>query len=167
MKNKFPNSGKDKFLASMPEASLDSESDSLVLRCKFNFSYFEKQDVGQGFDDLTKEELVRLIEKMKEYGRESLKYWRKQQIGKHGTVFASYGAFPSRSEFKRPKYVPHQVEWGRFRLDWSTRLCGFTVPQRYHGRIRDSDENIFCANTFYLVFIDPNHKFYQGNLEPK
>jgi hypothetical protein len=164
-KENFANSGKTKFLDTIPIASLDSENDTLIFRCKFNFSYFEKQDVGKGFEDISNEELIKIIEKIKEYGRESLKYWRNQPVGKQGAVFTIYGAFPKKSQFKHPKHVPHQVEWGRFRLDWSTRLCGFTVPQKYHGKSRVSDGSIFCSNTFYVVFLDPEHKFYQS--EPK
>ncbi|MBK7001439.1 MAG: hypothetical protein IPH35_16120 [Rhodoferax sp.] len=163
----FKNSGKDDFLSSFPSASIDIDTDPLASRCKFNFSYFEVQKVGQNFADLKKETLIELFDKLKEYSKESLDYWRGQRVGKSGTIFATYGGFPARSDFTHPKHVPHQVEWGRFRLDWSFRLCGFTVPKSYNGTIHKGKGYIFCSNTFYVVFLDENHKFYKNASEEK
>ena len=159
---KFYNSGKSGFLANIPSASIDLESDSLASRCKFNFSYFEVQDAGQNFSDLEKEALSALFEKLKAYSEQPLEYWRNKAVGKSGTVFTTYGKFPSRSDFKHPKHVPHQAEWGRFRIDWSSRLCGFTVPKSYDRKIHQGNGGIFCSNTFYVVFLDKEHKFYKS-----
>ena len=160
---RYSNSAKNSFLASIPTASIDLESDRLAARCKFNFSYFEVQAPGKDFSDLENTTLVTLVKKLKEYGRESLEYWSTQPVGKSGTVFSIYGAFPSKSDFTHPRHVPHQAEWARFRLDWATRLCGFTIPKGYHGRIHKGSGQTFCSNTFYVVFSDPDHRFYRGS----
>lgn len=165
--NRFGNSKKDKFLTSIPIASIDLDDDTLASRCKFNFSYFEVQDAGKSFSDLTQEAMAELFKKIKEYNKESLDYWRSQRVGKSGTVFSTYGSFPANSDFSQPKHVPHQAEWGRFRLDWASRLCGFTVPKSYDGTIHNSTRRIFCSNTFYVVFIDEDHRFYKSSKEAK
>lgn len=160
---KFDNSKKQDFLKALPAASLDSDDDNcLYKRSKFNFSYFEKQAPGQGFDELSKEDLVKIINKIRDFSKESILFWKSQSIGKSGSVYASYGGFPSKSHFTHPKSVPSQVEWGRFRLDLSTRLCGFTIPRSYNGTLRGKNQMVFCSNTFYVVFLDPDHKFYPG-----
>lgn len=159
--SKFNSSKKGRFLESIPTASLEHDDCPLTKRCKFNFAYFEKQSASQSFDELTKEELSGLFEKLRDYSKESLEYWMKQPVGKSGTVLSIYGAFPSKSKLSHPKHVPHQVTWGRFRLDWSGRLCGFTVPKGMEGTIHNSTRMPFDANTFYVVFLDSDHSFYQ------
>ena len=164
---KFDNSSKDKFLSQFPIASIDSEKDLLTARCKFNFSYFEVQPSGQNFSDLDQVRLAGLFEKLKEYSKESLDYWRNQRVGKSGTVFSIYGKFPSRSEFTLPRHIPHQAEWGRFRLDLSFRLCGFSIPKSHDAKVHIGTGRIFCSNTFYVVFLDENHCFYKSGNEAK
>lgn len=161
--SKFPNSGKDKFLLSIPTASIELPEDTLHSRCKFNFSFFEKQAAGQDFSDWSKEGLVSLFTKLKDFGKQPLEYWMHQRVGKSGTVLAIYGAFPANSSFSVPKSVPHQAYWGRFRLDWSARLCGFIIPSQYEGKIFQKGGKMFCSNTFYVTFLDENHEFYPGN----
>ena len=149
---RYSNSAKNSFLASIPTASIDLESDRLAARCKFNFSYFEVQAPGKDFSDLENTTLVNLVNKLKEYGRESLEYWSTQPVGKSGTVFSIYGAFPSKSDFTHPRHVPHQAEWARFRLDWATRLCGFTIPKGYHGKTHKGSVMIHL-DIFYNNFV--------------
>jgi hypothetical protein len=84
-------------------------------------------------------------------------------IGKGGgTVLSIYGAFPQKSKFCHPKHVPHQVCWGRFRLDFSGRLVGFILPAEYDGKYHAKTGKRFDCNTFYVVFLDANHSFYIG-----
>lgn len=155
------NSGKSRFLASIPLASLDLDTDTLAKRCKFNFSYFEKQVAGQDFRAWDQKKLADFLEKLREYGREPLSHWKTVKVGKSGTILTLYGSFPKNSEFTPPKHVPHQAVWGRFRLDWAGRLCGFVVPNEYHGKVH-SGNYIFDSNTFYVVFLDENHCFYKS-----
>lgn len=77
------------------------------------------------------------------------------KIGSGNHVLEVYGAFPRRSEFKHPHHVPSDVDWARFHLDGKKRLIGFTIPKdlcSIHQR--------FDGNTFYVVFLDLEHKFY-------
>lgn len=117
--SKFGSSKKARFLEQIPTASIDSQECPLTRRCKFNFAYFDKQDSSQDFSEWSADELLSLLAKLKEFSRESLDYWRSRPLGKSGTVLAIYGAFPVTSDMRHPKHVPHEVQWGRFRLDWS------------------------------------------------
>jgi hypothetical protein len=159
MKN-FKSDRKAKYLANLPQCSLDSETDPLTSKCKFNFAYFEKQTASQSFDEWSREKLCKLLDKLKEYSQQPLSYWMHQRIGKSGMVLSIYEAFPTKSEFTRPKHVPHQARWGRFRLEWDDRLVGFVVPNSYHGKAHAGTGERFDCNTFYVVFLDENHKFY-------
>lgn len=162
MKKGFGNSGKEKFLDLYRDRkSLDDPTDRLTEGCKFNFAYFDVQSAGQDFSDLDQQKLGKILNKLKDYSKESLEHWKKQPIGKNGTVFSNYGAFPKKSDFTQPKHIPHQVEWGRFRLDWKFRLCGFIIPKSYDGKPHKITGKNFCSNTFYVVFLDENHCFYK------
>lgn len=160
MKGKFKNPGKEKFLADIPLASLDSPSDDLALRCKFNFSFYDVPKGKTGFEAWGQSQLHQLIIKLKDFGRKSLADWKITNIGSaSGRVLSIYGAFPNPSNYPIPKNVPHQAEWGRFRLDTKTRLCGFVVPASHHDQLHKSGAR-FDSNTFYVVFIDDSHDFY-------
>ncbi|MDM8550404.1 hypothetical protein QUF72_10010 [Desulfobacterales bacterium HSG2] len=162
---KFKNTKKDNFLASIPKESLDSDKQDIADRCKFNFSYFDNsQKVGQDFKDWNKEQLVKFLNKLKEYCKFSLKYWKKQPIGKakkRKTVYANYGTFPRKSDFTHPKHIPHQAEWGRFRLEDDMRLIGFVIPNDYKGK-KSKKGFYYDINTFYIVFLDEKHNFYKS-----
>lgn len=155
----MPPSRKDRFLASITIATLDSKDDNLTSRAKFNFSYFVGTPPGQDFNAWSHANLISLLEKLKEYSRQPLLHWTKQPAGKSGSVLAIYGDFPRKSAFPIPKHVPHQAQWGRFRLDWSSRLIGFTVPRELDGTMHPCGFRFDC-NTFYVVFLDENHQFY-------
>lgn len=158
----FENQRKTNFLASIPTASLENIDCPLTKRCKFNFGYFEKQDASQSIDEWTPQELIGLFGKLRDFSKEPLEYWMTQSAGKSGRVLSIYGSFPKRSELSHPKHVPHQVKWGRFRLDWSGRLCGFVVPKELDGTVHTHTGLRFDANTFYVVFLDRDHCFYKG-----
>lgn len=160
--SKFDNQRKAGFLASIPTASIENPDCPLTKRCKFNFGYFEKQGASQSFDEWNTDELAGLFGKIRDYSKEPLDYWMNQSIGKSGRVLSIYGAFPARSDLVHPKHVPHQVKWGRFRLDWSGRLCGFVVPRELDGTVHAVTGLKFDANTFYVVFLDRDHCFYKG-----
>lgn len=158
----FANSRKELFLGSIPRASIDAPSDRLANRCKFNFSYFDMQSAGQDFGDWNHKQLASMLDKLKAYSREELEHWRHMPVGRgNGTVLVTYGEFPKNSDFSHPKHVPHQAQWGRFRLDWAGRLVGFTVPLAYDGKPHEACKHRFDCNTFYVVFLDINHRFYK------
>jgi hypothetical protein len=157
----FENKRKGRFLETIPLASIEVHDDTLTKRCKFNFSYFLKQAAGQSFDEWDHGQLIKLLCKLKDYSVESLNHWKKQPIGKKsGHVLEIYGGFPKTSDFILPKHVPHQAEWGRFRLESAVRLVGFVVPSSYANKLHSCGERFDC-NTFYVVFLDMNHVFYK------
>lgn len=159
MKKFEKNSKKAKFLDSFPVNSI--ESSDIEKRFKFNFSFFDDtQEYGSSFSSLHPGALAEMLEKMKDFTRQDLGYWRNRRCGAGGLkVLADYGAFPLRSNFIHPKFVPHDVNWCRFRLDNSARLIGFTIPGG-HPEKQLLGSVPYDRNAFYLVFIDLNHNFY-------
>jgi hypothetical protein len=157
---RFVNSRAAKFVDSLGKCSLDDLNNTLTARCRFNFSYFTVQAAGQDFADWSGEELAKLFGCLRQFSGEPLSYWLTQPSGKKGTVYSHYGRFPAKSEFEHPKHVPHQAEWGRFRLNWASRLVGFTVPREVEDQAHPTTGKRYCCNTFYVVFLDSNHKFW-------
>lgn len=155
------NSFKSRFLSSIPTASIENPNDHLASRSKFNFSYFTVQEQSQNFPDWNHGQLSKLLEKLKDYSREPLSYWKNQRLGKCGAVLSIYGKFPNNSDLTFPTHIPHQALWGRFRLEQSVRLCGFVIPDDYHGKPQNASPFTFCSNTFYVVFLDRDHRFYK------
>lgn len=161
MKN-FPNRHKASFIESIPVASINADTDLLTNKCKFNFAYFDVQPASQSFENWTELQRKELFSKLQAYSKECLQYWKDKPIGrKNGNVLSIYGAFPSNSDFNHPKHVPHEVEWGRFRLDCSCRLVGFILPKKYDESIHLQTGKRFDCNTFYIVFLDADHRFYK------
>lgn len=161
--SRYKNSRRDLFLKELSGfPSLEEDGNDLSVRSKFNFSYFDSsQAVGQSFDDWTELQLRELLKKLKEYSTKSLDCWRNERVGKGGLkVLATYGVFPKRSLFVCPKHVPHQAQWGRFRLGYKIRLIGFTVPAEFHKTLHPKTGEYFDKNTFYVVFLDRDHGFY-------
>lgn len=159
------NSKKNSFLSSIPTASLDEDTDNLTSRCKFNFSYMDfTQKAGQKFEDWTNDQLTKLLYKINEYCKEPLSFWTTKSIGsgqKRRNILEIYGSFPRISEFEHPKHVPHQVLWARFRLEYRVRLIGFVIPKKYEQIKHKKTGQYFDINTFYVVFLDAEHKFYR------
>lgn len=171
MANRFVNSRKARFLESRPRS--DIETSEIEKRCKFNFSYFDAaQDAGQSFEDWGAGTglccLSSLIEKLKEYSKFPLDHWLHQRVGSGGLkVLAHYGDFPKNSDFNHPAHVPHDVEWSRFRLGQKVRLIGFVLPKSLSGKeIKHNGKIYFLdSNTFYVVFLDKDHRFYKSEKE--
>lgn len=159
----FRNTKKDAFLTSFPDIAFNSKNCNHAARCKFNFSYFDaSQPAGQDFADWTHEQLCKLLVKLKEYGKLPLQYWLTQRCGAGGLkVLEIYGGFPSRSDFTKPKHVPTDVRWARFRLEGDMRLCGFLIPDDLDGTKSKNDGHTFDGNAFYVVFLDNSHAFYK------
>lgn len=122
----------------------------------FSFQFFDisQTKVATDFRALSQKQLYELFDKLKEYSRNTFKYWADQKNTQNSYTFVEYGDFPAHSKFKRPKHVPVDVRWGRFRVNSTFRLCGFTVPSIVVG------PKTFSAETFYVVFIDLDHNFY-------
>lgn len=165
---KFTNSKKERFLASRSKSSI--ETSDIEVRCKFNFSYFDpSQSDGQSLDDWATgtgiSTLKNLFEKIKDYTLQPLRYWLQERVGSGGlTVLAYYDEFPRRSEFVHSPHVPHDVTWARFRLGNKVRLVGFVLSEDIcRAKSKAAVGGSFYpydSNTFYVVFLDKNHKFY-------
>ena len=161
--NKFKNKKKEQHLKTISSfPSLEDDNNDLTIRSKFNFSYFDSsQQVGQDFRNWTHQHLHELLDKLKSYSTKPLIYWLNQRCGGGGLkILAIYGAFPNKSNFKCPKHIPHQSKWARFRLDNSTRLIGFVIPNDLDKTVHCKTKELFDKNTFYAVFLDENHQFY-------
>ena len=154
------NSKKDAFLkrlATKPVAGGASDSNiHKLLRLNLKFFTHDQQH-SSGFDDLTHEELKKLINKLVNFSDKSLLEWSNETAGGH-KLYVNYRKFPSNTEFKHPACVPHDVEWCRFRIGSKLRLIGFVIPDNLHGTTKDDFH--YDRNAFYLVFIDKEHKFY-------
>ena len=154
---------KDSFIASIPTASFYSDTDLIAKKCKFNFSYMDSnQEAGKNFNDFSAEQICKILDKLKYYGKDSLEYWSNQRVGAGGLkVFSIYGNFPRISDYKHPKHVPHEAKWARFRLEYDMRLIGFVVPDELHNKTCKRTSAMFDSNTFYIVFLDDEHGFYK------
>ena len=161
-KNKYKrNSRKKAFINSIPTISLDDENNNLTIRCKFNFSYFTiDSNVGEDFNEWSHNELVKLLNKLKNFSQKSLKDWENETAGKY-PVFVKYDSFPPNTDFDIPKHIPHQAIWSRFHLENKARLIGFVIPDEYKNKIHPVTKEYFDTNTFYVVFLDKEHKFYK------
>ena len=160
---KFGNTKTERFLKELSELpSMEGKNNDLTLRSKFNFSYFDSsQDCGQNFHDLSIKQLCDLLIKLKNYTTKPLGYWMNQRAGSGSLkILEIYGGFPKISDFTRPKHVPHQAQWGRFRLGSKFRLAGFLVPSELHKTPHVKTLELFDKNTFYIVFLDRDHRFY-------
>lgn len=160
--SKKTNKRKESFLQNIPIVSLDSSENIFASKCKFNFSFFDSnQSDAKNYNEITNNQLCKILNKINFYCKEPLSHWENERIGgASNKVFSIYGAFPKKTNYKVPLHVPHQAEWARFRLEGALRLIGFVVPENYHDKLCIHSGVRFDRNTFYLVYIDPNHKFY-------
>lgn len=154
----FENSKRDKFLAALPTENCEDDMCTLAKKCKFNFSYLT---VVEGSYALGECDLVELINKLQEFSREPISLWETRDVGhKGGKIFVYYGKYPAHTTFPYPKSVPANVDWGRFRLNDSFRLVGFSIPEELDGKEHPKLGFRFERNTFYCVFLDKDHKFW-------
>ncbi len=163
-KPKFKNSKQDKFLQDYPDPNYkdDWPTGNFSSRCKFNFSYFTQDpECGESFEDWEdSKHLAGLLSTLTELSKKSLTQLQLERVGGGRTRLASYGDFPKHSLFTKPKAVPAFAQWARIRLDQNRRLIGFLIPQELHNQPQDSSEFHLDKNTFYVVFLDKEHKFY-------
>lgn len=142
--------------------SIEDNDNNLAKFCKFNFSFLDLSQEHSGkIDD--SQLISLLIEKLLSYFSQPLDYWREQRVGSgKQSVLEIYKTFPSKSGFKEPKGIPHEALWARFRMDGKKRLVGFILPKEFDSKKHSSGYG-FDINTFYVVFLDPLHKFYIAN----
>ena len=169
-KDKFKSTRKGNFLENLPTISIENPSDHLTELCKFNFHYMDfSQEAGQTFKDWSHDRLYKLQDKLKEFCAFPLKHWTTVKMGGGGkkskkkkqNVLEIYGNFPTNTDFVHPKAVPHEVQWARFRLGSEARLIGFVLPIEFCHEVHKGTKINFDCNTFYVVFLDKDHRFYK------
>ena len=132
-----------------------------VRRMKFNFSLLDtSQEGAQSFASIKEEQRLKLINKIVELSRESRRHWETTRYGKQSLLSAYRDGFPDNSNFTRPSHIPDDVVWCRFRIEGDFRLVGFFISDGMHGEAYDESDVRYDKNTFYAVFIDPEHNFY-------
>ena len=162
MGNKNRNDRANKFLKAIESiSSIENKEDIISQKSKFNFAYFINNDkAGQDFRDWEHKQLYELFDKLKEYSKFPLSHWENEKLGKY-PLFTTYSQFPTNTEFRKPKSVPHQAIWGRFHLEGDSRLIGFVLPNEYKDQEQNKCGYRFDTNTFYIVFLDKDHRFYK------
>lgn len=156
MAEKKHNPRKDRFLQSLPKEECFCDIADARGKLSFSFKYFDgSQKAGQDFKDWNDNEKTKLLNKIKEYSKESKHYWLNQRVGSGSLkVLEIYGAFPRNSDFSYPIHVPDNVKWARFRLEAKVRLIGFFIDET------EAQEKQLSTDIFYVVFLDKNHRFY-------
>ncbi|HAS8462003.1 TPA: hypothetical protein I7761_01165 [Vibrio vulnificus] len=154
---KFRNSQQVNFFASVSKASIEDSKDKLATKCKFNFAYFDSST--QDFSAWDYNQLIKLLNKIKDFSRESLKHWS-EVPSKSGEIFKVYLKYPGHSKFTKPASIPHQAQWRAFRIEAKVRLIGFVIPDSFNHQEQNCSGYRFCTNTFYVVFLDKDHEFY-------
>lgn len=157
MAPKKSNPRKEKFLSNIPQQDFISDITDVKGKLSFSFKYFDgNQEAGQDFKDWNDKQKQELLEKLRDYSRESKTYWLNQRCGAGGLkVLEIYGAFPRNTDFEYPRHVPNDVRWARFRMESAMRLVGFFVSEE------DSKNKELSTDVFYVVFLDKDHRFYK------
>ena len=156
MAKKKHNPRKDKFLKSLSNEECSCDIADTKKKLSFSFKYFDgSQKPGQDFKDWNNDEKTDLLNKLKEYSKESKQHWLGERVGSGGlTILAIYGTFPRNSAFTHPRNVPQTVKWARFRLKAKVRLIGFFIDET------EAQEKQLSTDIFYIVFLDKDHRFY-------
>ena len=157
MAPKKSNPKKEKFLSNLPQQDLVSSIADVKGKLSFSFKYVDgSQEAGQDFKDWNEKQKQELLEKLRDYSRETKTYWLNQRVGGGGLkILEIYGQFPTNSDFEYPKHVPEKVRWARFRMESAMRLVGFFVPEE------SAKSNELSTDVFYVVFLDKDHRFYK------
>ena len=157
MAPKKTNPRKERFLSKLPSQEFVSEISDVKGKLSFSFKYFDaSQEAGQDFKDWNDKQKQELLEKLRDYSRESKQYWLNQRVGAGGMkILAVYGEFPTNTDFEYPKHVPEKVQWARFRMESAMRLVGFFVSEDVTKKLQLS------SDIFYIVFLDKDHRFYK------
>lgn len=164
-RDKFKNSRKESFFEQLPTDLVAKTK--LASFVKFNIKYLDSSRSGEGFlifSDLSEKQKKMVFDKIKEFTGNSKKYWeRTAMLGSHHVLERYSESVLDSKCVSLPKHVPVDVEWYRWRLEGDFRLIGFFISkERWHEEVKIDGEDFFLdPNTFYLVYIDPEHHFYK------
>lgn len=161
--NKYKNALRDKYVNTYPEKVVVNTD--LASFVKFNFKFLDPSQSDKGFydiDGLSDKDRKFVLCKLREFSGKCKTEWTRTHVGGGKShVLKILQGYPRDTPAERPSYVPADVDWAEFRLDGAFRLVGFFVPKALDGK----EISIQCvnyhldSNTFYIVFIDPNHQF--------
>ncbi len=147
-----------KSIDSLEESTFEDATDLITI----SFKYFcvNQTPVGQVFADWKDNMRLDLLQKFSEYTKYSRQHW-KNEFSNGLPLLAEYGNFPLNSDFSIPKNIPcpDELIWSRFRLMQKVRVCGFFVSTDIAKKYSLS------VNTFYVVFLDKDHRFYKTEKE--
>lgn len=164
-KNKYKNTREENFKKNIP-TDLVAET-KLASFVKFNTKYLDPSRVSEGFltfSLLTEKQRNMIFDKIKEFSGNSKKHWETvATLGIHNVLEKYSDSVLNAKCVNLPKHVPVDVEWYRWRLEKDFRLIGFFVSKkRWREEVEIDKEHFFLdPNTFYLVYIDPEHHFYK------
>jgi len=121
---------------------LKGQSDKINKISKYDENFrvsFEYLDVTQG-QSFKEWEEDKILSKM---NSTLLEYCKNPIHKQFGDKFKEYGEFPKKSGFKYPKNVDEDVIWSALHITGKNVLGGF-----------------ISGNTFFVVFLDKEHKFW-------
>ena len=128
-------SQRDRSLLTGQSSSL-ANNDKYSKNFRFSFEFLDRNQ-GQSFADWEKDGLL-----AKTF--DALSYYCKERvIEKQGKNFKEYGEFPSKSCFVHPRHIEKDVNWCALHIMGRVVLGGFIQ-----------------GNTFFIVFLDKEHKFW-------
>ena len=143
-----------KSVDSLEEITFNGVGDLITI----SFKYFcvNQVPVGQVFSDWKENMRLELLQKLAEYTKYSRTHW-KNEFSNGLPLLAEYGKFPKNTDFSIPSNIPcpDELIWARFRLMQKVRVCGFFVSKSIAKTYNVSE------NTFYVVFLDKDHRFYK------
>lgn len=155
------NTTKQSFLNSIESLEENTFVDATNL-ITISFKYFciNQSPVGQTFTEWKDNMRLDLLQKLAEYTKYNRGHW-KNQFSNGLPLLAEYGDFPTNTDFELPKNIPnpHELIWSRFRLMQKVRVCGFFVTDDIAKKYNLS------TSTFYIVFLDKDHRFYKTEIE--
>lgn len=132
------NKNKNKSILSKEKPSVGTLRENLNF--KISFQYFDStQEPASSFQDWEKEKMLsKAMDTLKNYCSRPLR----EQIGDNFTI---YNSFPSKDKtrFFHPSHVPEDAHWARIHVNGKHIIVGHVVN-----------------DTFYVVFLDSEHKFY-------
>ncbi|PKL41680.1 MAG: hypothetical protein CVV42_21180 [Candidatus Riflebacteria bacterium HGW-Riflebacteria-2] len=106
----------------------------------FSFENFDRAQ-SQTFEQWQQEGILAdFMSKLHEFSNLT-----RQELIQNGSLVI-YGDFPNNSDFYPPRHINPSVKWGRLRLSGRRRVAGYIENE-----------------TFYIVFLDKDHKFYIQN----
>lgn len=125
----------------LKKEKISAQDTNKTQNFKISFQYLDtSQKFGSSFKGWQKDGLLSTaLETLRGYCCSPLL----EQVD--GNKFAIYGAFPTkdRTMFEYPKGVPEDANWARIHINNKTVIIGHIV-----------------RDTFYIVFLDKEHKFY-------